>query len=107
MSRYVAILVDEASARCPQPIDRGWRLRVEYDPDYSGRVAIVEEQVLPECVLKIDANRIRAENGRVELDLDEARWMRDQLSLVIERMARDDEELDRYLRDRAASEVSR
>lgn len=81
------ILVDQAAAAAPRDIDRGWRLRVEL-PDDDGFVDVVEEQVLPERVMRPDANHVRASNGTVRLNLEEARWLRDRLDEVIPELER-------------------
>jgi hypothetical protein len=108
MTRFVAILPDAASMECARLSDQGWRLRVEYDPDYMHHVQLCEEQVLPELVMRENVNRIRAENGRVSCDLDEARWLRAQLDTVIALMERDEaqfaKELAEQLADKHAGE---
>lgn len=106
MTRFIAILPDAASMECRRLDDRGWRLRVEYDPDYMHHVQLVEEQVLPELVMRPDVNRIRAQNGHIACDLDEARWLRAQLDVVIPLMERDERRLAEYLADKHAGQGS-
>lgn len=80
------ILPCESSRTAPRFIDQGWRTRVHLE-DGEGRVFITEEQVLPEKVDSPFANRIRATNGTVRLNLDEALFLRDVLEEVIPMLA--------------------
>lgn len=88
MSDFHRILPCAASAASPSAKDKGWRLRLSR-PDGENAM-LVEEQVLPERVLRPDANRILATLGRVNLNTNEARWLRDQLNELIPIMERDD-----------------
>ena len=62
--------------------ERGWRLHVTLD-DFEGYVEVVEEQTFPERAHRADANVIRATNGSLRLNVDEAKWLRARLDEVI------------------------
>jgi hypothetical protein len=86
--RYYAIRPCPISAACANDNERGWRLVVQYERG-SGSAYFSEEQVLPERVRRIDANRVLADNGRIGLNLDEAIWLRAQLDDLIPLLAED------------------
>lgn len=75
MNEFCKILPCAAAAASPNPVDKGWRLRVTCDDGYS--LELVEEQVLPERVTSPDARRVLARLGEVKLTPDEAKWLRD------------------------------
>ena len=70
------------SAACPREIDQGWRLHVSM-LDHEGYVEVAEEQVFPEKVARADAHNIRATNGEIRLNPDEARWLIDTLTALL------------------------
>lgn len=70
------------AAACPREIDQGWRLHVSFE-DHEGYVEVTEEQVLPEKVRRPDANRVRATNGTLRLNPDEAKWLIDTLTELL------------------------
>lgn len=66
-----------AGATSPNKLDKGWRLRLSY---LDGNAELAEEQVLPERVMRPDANRVLATLGTVQLTTDEVAWLRDALA---------------------------
>jgi hypothetical protein len=66
-----------AGATSPNKLDKGWRLRLSYT---DGNAELAEEQVLPERVMRPDAQRILATLGTVQLTTDEVAWLRDALA---------------------------
>jgi hypothetical protein len=76
------------SRNAPQEKDRGWRIRLTRFEDDIAR--LVEEQVLPEKVERVDAHRIVAKSGDISLTTEEVRWLRDSLSELLAVMEADE-----------------
>lgn len=90
MSDFHRILPCAASAGSPNEKDRGWRFRLTREENDIAR--LVEEQVLPERVERIDAHRIIAKSANVSLTTEEVRWLRDALSELLPIMEADEVE---------------
>ena len=92
MSDFHRILPCAAGAKSPNKADKGWRLRLSREDGESAR--LVEEQVLPERVMRPDANRVLATLGGMWLTTDEVRWLRDalaELHPIMEKQDADDQ----------------
>ncbi len=92
MADYHRILPCAASQKSPSKEDKGWRLRLSREDGESAH--LVEEQVLPERVMRPDANRILASLGEMWLTTDEVRWLRDvlaELHPIMEKQDADDQ----------------
>jgi hypothetical protein len=70
--------------------DPGWRLHVIRAP--MSNLELIEEQVLPEKVNDINANR-RLVQRSITIKMDEVRWLRDHLDEVIRRDAAENHKL--------------
>jgi hypothetical protein len=107
-STFHRILPCAAGARSPNKLDKGWRLRLSY---LDGNAELAEEQVLPERVMRPDANRILATLGSVQLTTDEVAWLRDalaELRFVMDRQdAIDQAKVDARRAARAAGKETR
>lgn len=97
-----------SSRNAPQEKDRGWRLRLTRFEDDIAR--LVEEQVLPEKVERVDAHRIIARTANIPMTTDDVRWLRNALSELLVEMERDDEATNadlRLINERRATERAR
>jgi len=74
-----------------RPIDRddpGARIRVEYDPDMSMCAILTEEVVLPERVLRADAQHVEA-FGSLCLNRADIEWLAARLGELLLEMPHD------------------
>ena len=88
MSDFNRIRPCDASRTAPKEIDRGWRLRLtRLDGDIAH---LVEEQVLPEKVERVDAHRILNRLANIPMTTDDVRWLRDACAELLAEMEADD-----------------
>lgn len=88
MTDFHRIRPCDAARAAPKEIDRGWRLRLtRFDGDIA---RLVEEQVLPEKVERVDAHRVRNTLANIPLTTDDVRWLRDACSELLSVMETED-----------------
>ncbi len=85
IERFVCIRPD------PDPkADPGWRFRI--DSEVQGLTVLVEEQVLPERVSRVDAYRIITTRGEMTLTPTDVVWLHATLGELLDEMRKADED---------------
>jgi hypothetical protein len=72
-------------------------------PEDGENAELIEEQVLPERVMRPDANRIVSKGERIMLTTAEARWLLEALADLVPLMEADDAETQRKIDARRTS----